>query len=387
MSVPTLRFPEFEGEWEEKRLGEIAKVVDCKHRTPIYVEEGIPVVSPGSIDWGELDLVSPTKRVTEADYLSLMDHCEPKANDLVMSRNQSVGISSKVKTDEPFVLGQDTVLIQSLSVESLFLYNRFQTEATQNNISKTSGGSTFSRINLKDIRRLQIPVSATLPEQKKIAAFLGVVDEKLAALRARRAGLETYKRGLMQKLFSPTLRFTKPDGSAFPDWEEKRLGELATVKTGSRDTQDRFEDGIYPFYVRSDTIERINSFAFDGEAILTSGDGVGVGRNFHYVVGKFDYHQRVYAIYEFKENVLGTYIYMYFSSHFLKRVMRLSAKNSVDSVRMSMITDMPIPLPHPDEQRLIADTLQAMDAKIQTVTDQITRTEAFKNGLLQQMFV
>ena len=79
----------------------------------------------------------------------------------------------------------------------------------------------------------EMPVSApSLPEQKKIAAFLGVVDAKIAALRARRAGLERYKRGLMQALFSQTLRFTKPDGSAFPDWEEKRLGDLVASRSG-----------------------------------------------------------------------------------------------------------------------------------------------------------
>ena len=95
----------------------------------------------------------------------------------------------------------------------------------------------------------------------------------------------------------PNLRFI-----GFGDeWQEKRLKELAKIGTGKRDTQDRVRDGKYPFYVRSDTVERINSFGHDGEAILTSGDGVGVGRNFHYVTGKFDFHQRVYAIKDFED--------------------------------------------------------------------------------------
>ena len=87
----------------------------------------------------------------------------------------------------------------------------------------------------------------------------------------------------------PKLRFREFSGA----WEEKKLGEICKIKTGSKDTQDRNDDGKYPFFVRSNTVEKINSFSFDGEAILTSGDGVGVGKNFHYMVGKFDYHQRV----------------------------------------------------------------------------------------------
>src|SRR5690606_26803689 len=98
-------------------------------------------------------------------------------------------------------------------------------------------------------------------------------------------------------------------------------------------------------FVRSQTIERINSYSFDGEAILTSGDGVGVGKIYHYIIGKFDFHQRVYCIYDFDTVVEGRYIFYYFSEHFYPRVMQLSAKNSVDSVRRAMITEMPIAIP------------------------------------------
>ncbi len=126
----------------------------------------------------------------------------------------------------------------------------------------------------------------------------------------------------------PTLRFPEfKDG-----WREKRLGEVADVTTGNKDTQNRVENGSYPFFVRSQTIERINSYTFDGEAILTSGDGVGVGKNFHYIDGKFDYHQRVYCLTNFKNGVFGKYLFFYFAEKFNERVMRMSAKNSVDSV-------------------------------------------------------
>ena len=180
----------------------------------------------------------------------------------------------------------------------------------------------------------------------------------------------------------PKLRFKEFEG----DWKKVQLGETCIVKTGGKDTQDRIEDGIYPFFVRSNTVERINSYSFDGEAILTSGDGVGVGKNFHYVNEKFDYHQRVYALHSFKNGYSGGFIYQVFAEKFYKRVMRLSAKNSVDSVRMSMITEMKIGFPKLPEQQKIATFLTAVDTKIQQLKSKKSALQTYKKGAMQQLF-
>lgn len=88
-------------------------------------------------------------------------------------------------------------------------------------------------------------------------------------------------------------------------WRIAQINEVASITTGGRNTQDRVEDGEYPFFVRSQTVERINSYSFDGEAVLTAGDGVGTGKVFHYINGRFDCHQRVYRISGFDERILG----------------------------------------------------------------------------------
>jgi type I restriction enzyme S subunit len=180
----------------------------------------------------------------------------------------------------------------------------------------------------------------------------------------------------------PQLRFKEFEG----EWKIDIIGNTCTVKTGGSDTQDRIENGMYPFFVRSNTVERINKFSFDGEAILTSGDGVGVGKNFHYIDGKFDYHQRVYALREFRNGYSGKFIYHFFSEKFYKRVIKLSAKNSVDSVRMNMITEMKISLPSLPEQQKIASFLSAVDEKIQQLTRKGTLLEQYKKGVMQQLF-
>jgi type I restriction enzyme, S subunit len=180
----------------------------------------------------------------------------------------------------------------------------------------------------------------------------------------------------------PKLRFSEFNGV----WEGKYLGDLSDIKTGNKDTQDKEENGDYPFFVRSQTIERINTYSFDGEAILTAGDGVGVGKVFHYLNEKFDFHQRVYNIHNFKENISGKYIFFYFSDKFYKRVMKLSAKNSVDSIRMDMISKMIIPLPSKPEQEKIASFLTSVDTKIEQLTKKEALLQEYKKGVMQKIF-
>lgn len=179
----------------------------------------------------------------------------------------------------------------------------------------------------------------------------------------------------------PKLRFPEFSG----EWVQSTIGNLCQVKTGDKDTQNKVGNGVYPFFVRSDNIERINSYSYDGEAILTAGDGVGVGKVFHYINGKFDYHQRVYNIHDFK-NACGRYVYYYFSNSFYNHVSRLSAKNSVDSVRRDMIVNMPISIPILEEQTKIAHFLTGIDDKIQQLTKKKKLLEQYKKGVTQQIF-
>lgn len=170
------------------------------------------------------------------------------------------------------------------------------------------------------------------------------------------------------------------------DWNLEQIDEFAKIKTGDKDTQDRLEEGLYPFYVRSQKVESINSFSFDGEAVLTSGDGVGVGKIYHYLNGRFDYHQRVYNIHNFRNDVSGKYFYYYFSNHFYERVMSMTAKSSVDSVRREMISEMKIPLPPTlEEQKAIATALSDMDALIAGLEKLIAKKKAIKQGAMQQL--
>jgi type I restriction enzyme S subunit len=169
------------------------------------------------------------------------------------------------------------------------------------------------------------------------------------------------------------------------DWEIEPVDSLASITTGNKNTQDRIDDGNYPFFVRSQTIEKINSYSFNGEAVLTAGDGVGTGKIYHYIKGKFDFHQRVYKISDFSERLDGFYFYKYFSNNFYSRIMQMTAKSSVDSVRREMIADMPIPLPPVAEQKAIATALADMDALINGLDQLISKKIDIKQAAMQQL--
>ena len=177
----------------------------------------------------------------------------------------------------------------------------------------------------------------------------------------------------------PNLRFKEFEG----EWEMCKFKDVCSTSTGNKNTQDKIDDGIYPFYVRSQTVERINSWTFDGEAILAAGDGVGVGKVFHHTYGKIGVHQRVYILSNFKCD--ANYLFHFFSSHFYNRVKRMSAKNSVDSVRKEMITEMPLYLPSKQEQTKIGVLLSLLDERISTQNKIIDKLQSLIKGIAQKI--
>jgi len=218
--------------WKLEALSDAVKVIDCKHRTPKYVDSGIPLISPGTIKWGALDLNSPVKRVSESEYESLMDHCTVDIGDLVMSRNQSLGIASYVESHEPFVLGQDTVLIKPITANIKFIFYKLQSDTVQKNIIKLAGGSTFSRINLADIRKLKVSLPP-ISQQKKIAQILSTWDKAITITEQLLTNSQQQKKALMQQLLTGKKRLLDENSVRFSgEWESFTLNELFTFKRG-----------------------------------------------------------------------------------------------------------------------------------------------------------
>jgi type I restriction enzyme S subunit len=155
------------------------------------------------------------------------------------------------------------------------------------------------------------------------------------------------------------------------NWNKRRLRFLVKITTGKKNTEDKVPDGDYPFYVRSQTIERIDSFSFDGEGILTAGDGVGVGKVFHYVNGKFNFHQRVYLFYDIHSDIEGEFLFNYLQVNMMSELMRYNSKSTVDSIRLPVIKNFLVVFPERKEQKGIVEHI-----KTETRTLDITISKA-----------
>jgi type I restriction enzyme S subunit len=367
--VPKLRFLEFKNDesWEKKLLGEISEIV--RGGSPRPIEEFLTTRSDG-LNWLKIgDVASDSKYILNTKERVIKDALkntrEVHPGDLILSNSMSFGRPYILKIKSCIHDGWIAIRNISKGVDTDYLYYFISTEGSQEYFSTNAAGAAVKNLNAEIIKLLPLRVPSP-KEQQKIADCLSSLDELITAENQKLEALQLHKKGLMQQLFPaegekvPKLRFKEFKDSG--EWEEKMISDVAKVTTGGKDTQNKIDNGKYPFFVRSQTVERIDSYSYDGEAILTSGDGVGVGKNFHYINGKFDFHQRVYCIYDFSQNVYGKFVYLYFSEHFHKRVMRMTAKNSVDSVRMAMITEMPIYLPSKKaEQQKVTDFFSTIE--------------------------
>ena len=269
---------------------------------------------------------------------------------------------------------------------SLFYEAYFHTDEFINHIlSKSVEGIRDGRqISYEAFKWLGLPY-CDASEQEKIAQLFCTLGQRIEKQQQMVDALKKYKRGVTRAIFSKELSFSS-EKSQYPQWDQKLIGEICKIQTGKSNTQDETDEGLYPFYVRSPVVRKSYRYLFDCEAVLTVGDGVGTGKVFHYVTGKFDLHQRVYAMTDFRE-VSGKYFYYFFSYFFYDRVMRMTAKTSVDSVRYEMIDKMPILIPCEEEQNQIVFFLDCLEAQLKDAEKELLLLDTLKSGLLQRLFI
>ena len=171
------------------------------------------------------------------------------------------------------------------------------------------------------------------------------------------------------------------------DWTVRRLRYMCNIATGNQDTQDNDPGGQYPFYVRSPIVEKSNKYTFEGPAILMSGDGVGAGRIFHMVDGKYGCHQRVYSIQDIR-GIDRRVLFHYMSNLFWIMIETANSKSTVDSVRLNMLQDFPVLVPPKEEQeklsRCLRDTVSRIDDIIFKTHASIEEYKKLKQAVITQ---
>jgi type I restriction enzyme, S subunit len=241
--------------------------------------------------------------------------------------------------------------------------------------------STRSKLTRGELVRIEIPLPSDIAEQRRIVEVLTDADGLISALGRLIAKKEAIKQGMMQQLLTGEARLPGFTGK----WSEVRLGDIASVKTGSRNNQDKQIAGRYPFYVRSATVEQINTYSYDCEAVLVPGEG-GIGSIFHYVDGKFEVHQRVYTISQFDVDTAGKFVYYYMKQFFGRHAMENSVKATVDSLRLPTFVGFAMRMPEDvNEQRAIAAVLDDSEADIGRLRTHLTKTKGVQRGMMQEL--
>ncbi|WP_154815190.1 restriction endonuclease subunit S, partial [Staphylococcus aureus] len=385
-NVPELRFPGFEGEWEEKKLGEFAGKVTQKNVDKKYIET--------LTNSAELGIISQKdyfdKEISNID--NIKKYYVVEENDFVynprMSNYAPFGPVNRNKLGKKGVMSPLYTVFKIQNIDLNFIEFYFKSSKWYRFMALNGdSGARADRFSIKDRTFMEMPLHIPcMDEQIKIGQFFSKLDRQIELEEQKLELLQQQKKGYMQKIFSQELRFKDENGKDYPEWEETTIKEIAQINTGKKDTKDAITNGSYDFYVRSPIVYKINTFSYEGEAILTVGDGVGVGKVFHYVNGKFDYHQRVYKISDFK-NYYGLLLFYYFSQNFLKETKKYSAKTSVDSVRKDMIANMKVPRPIYIEQKKIGQFIKRVDNKTKIQKQVIELLKQRKKSLLQKMFI
>lgn len=149
------------------------------------------------------------------------------------------------------------------------------------------------------------------------------------------------------------------------DVEWKALGEVAEIGTGSSNRQDENANGLYPFYVRSKTVLRANTFQFDETAIIVPGEG-GIGDIFHYVTGKYALHQRAYRIHVTSGLLNSKFLFYVMSTNFKQYILMKSVGATAISIRKPMLESFLVPIPCPEDieksLEIQAEVVRILDA-------------------------
>lgn len=389
MNIPKLRFPEFSGEWEEKKIDAIFDEMKDKNHPS---EEVLTIIQGiGTIprkDSGR-NIIFDEKSLSSYKYVE-------KDNFIIHLRSFEGGL--EIANSNGIVSPAYIIMKPKIPIASRFLYAYFRSYRFINHVLPVAveGVRDGRQIKYPILKEEKIPFPS-LPEQQKIADFLSTVDSIIASETKILNALQKKKKALMQKLFSQQLRFRADDGSEFPEWVEKKLGDFCTTFSGGtpKSGTSEFYNGNIPF-IRSGEIESDSTALFLSELgiknssakIVYKGDllyalyGANSGLC---AISKIEgaINQAILCI-QTKENNVFLCNYLksqreYFYSTFLQ--------GGQGNLSGKLVESYIIPLPCKEEQQKIADCLSSLDNLIQNQQKIVTNWQQRKKGLLQQMFI
>ncbi|WOJ95530.1 restriction endonuclease subunit S [Congregibacter brevis] len=400
--VPKLRFPEHTTEYITKPLAQVfSNTGGTSLEDQVSVSGTHKFISIGNYS-------KDGNYIDNSQRIPLNDKTRAKLlnkGDLVMVLNDKtktgdiIGSSILIESNDAYIYNQrsEKLVLRREEFSSKYCWFLLNTPKQRKDVFKISQGGTQIYVNFSAVKTLSISFP-TLPEQQKIADFLTSIDKRTAQLTEKKALLEDYKKGVMQQIFSQATRFKDDNGDDFPDWEEKTLGGVGKITTGK--TPSTSDDTAWvgdTMFVTPSDIGEDTKFQYktsrhvNGEKLRLIPKG---SLMFTCIasVGKMSIatkpcitNQQINSV-SVGSGFLFEYVY-YALRNLTPRIKATQANTTLPIINKTEFSKVALSFPSLPEQTKIANFLSAIDRKLDTVTSQITETQSFKRGLLQQMFV
>ena len=370
-----MRFPEFHGEWEKCKLGDIATLTKG---SGISKDQRSATGTP-CILYGEL---YTTYKSEVIDYVVSKTDISDKnlvrssANDIIIpsSGETAIDISTARCVLSPDVLlGGDLNIIRLKDGDGRFFSYQLN-GVRKHDIAKIAQGVSVVHLYGESIKGLTVSFPSN-KEQQKISTLLSLIDERIATQSKLIEKLESLIKGISSRIFASIQGI------------EYRMGDIVTITNGNSNVQDaviQSKDGLYPFFDRSEDIKYLPTFLFDKEAIIYPGEGTEFMPR--YFKGKFALHQRCYAIFDFNEIINARFLYFYLKTrnpYFVKN----AVGSTVPSLRLDTFQKLKVIIPSKEIQHSVSLCLSSMEQKCNVGKKILHKLLKQKQYLLRQMFI
>lgn len=405
--IPQIRFPEFIGNWEVTKLGDVGNFIGGgtpSSSNPNYWIGDIPWISSSDIDEDNVEKINITKFINNLSIQESATKPIPKNSVLIVSR---VGIGKFAVNKDIICTSQDFTSIIPKKDNPYFIVYCFLSK--KNKFINIGQGTSIKGFTIEDIKNLYFKFPK-IDEQTKIADFITKVDTQIHLLEKEKALLEKYKKGISQKIFNQEIRFKDDNGNDFPDWEEKNLGSIGNTINGlTGKTKEDFGEGKpYIQYMQIFRASKIytNEFGFVkideketqtkvkyGDVFFTTSSETPNEIGISSVL--LDEVEDAYLnsfCFGFRPNSLSELVpefaqFLFRSKNVRNEIIKLAQGSTRFNMSKVEFMKQKISLPCETEQQKIASFLSAIDIQIDQLGNQIVRSKSFKKGLLQKMFV
>lgn len=405
MLVPTIRFSDFTGEYEERPLSDFLSENKEKNRQNLYTKEDVKSVSG---DYGVVNQIEFFgKSMAGADV----------SNYHVVHHNNIVYTKSPLKANPYGIIkcntGTDGIVSTLYAVyycnddvvpEYVDYYFGYDKRVNKYLLPLVNIGAKHDmKVNNQDVISGSV-FFPSIDEQKKVVEALNVYDERVKNQLSVIEALETRRKGLLQQIFSQEIRFKADDGSEFPDWEDTMLSDILT----ERKLKSTGDEEVYSVSVAKGLVNQIEhlgrSFAAEDTSkykVVKPGDVVYTKSptgDFKWGIVKQSMIDKdvivspLYGIFIPKSYAFGFVLDAYFSSsvrahNYLITQIRKGAKNTIN-ITNEVFLEKEVFLPTSEEEaRKIQAFVELLDKQIQLEKDKLEAIKQVKKGLLQQMFV